>query len=569
MDQNPHIEKQKKWIALGIGLVMLLVFPKLTVFAAFCAGLFFLLRQTKSPWVIVFLLLTPIVTLVFYQSIVMGSHTSSNMKAHYEYWWLRTWLQTLMWGAGLTGAGVGLLYLITRPRAGAWKDRTDLLATPEAAEKAVAMSRHQNGVIAGTINQQWLYASLEDRACVIGPPGAGKTAFMVTQIFTWAESKRPMVVLDIKPELWGITKDRLEEKGYRVLVFNPTEGCGQRYNPFDDAHDPEAIGELAAALIEAPEGDNQVFGQLARDFLDGIVTNQKALGKPASLPGLFDYLAHRKTVESVLKDLQASPSEYVRRVAASLTFTVDNERLMGAVFGSLASSLRFARYPAIAETLGRSEFTFEDFKGDKPVALFLQFVEARKELTGRLMAAMVGHLLRYLIAETKRPPVLLLLDEIGNADPVPGFAAKLNTIRSRNLPCWMFWQSKEQMQRYGQKSDEGPSIILGACDWHIVFRLNDLATAEWLSNKIGTVDRDMTTHSYSGLMLEERSKTRTLVTENRIKPHELMQLPDKQVVMHYRGHAFKATAAPYYEVWPEHKGKRAEVTTPPAWKAAT
>ncbi len=59
---------------------------------------------------------------------------------------------------------------------------------------------------------------------------------------------------------------------------------------------------------------------------------------------------------------------------------------------------------------------------------------------------------------------------------------KLNTIRSRNLPTWTYWQSLEQMQRYGV------NLILGACDMQMVFRLNDNASAQWMSDRIGAVD---------------------------------------------------------------------------------
>ena len=112
MDQNTHIEKQKKLIAIGVGVLALLIFPKLTVFAAFCAGLFFLVRQTKSPWVIMFLLLTPIVTLVFYNSIVMGSRVTESERAYNNHHWLLTWIFTAFWGTALAGVVLGVIYLI-------------------------------------------------------------------------------------------------------------------------------------------------------------------------------------------------------------------------------------------------------------------------------------------------------------------------------------------------------------------------------------------------------------------------------------------------------------------------
>lgn len=43
------------------------------------------------------------------------------------------------------------------------------------------------------------------------------------------------------------------------------------------------------------------------------------------------------------------------------------------------------------------------------------------------------------------------------------------------------------MQRYGAKADEGANLILGACDYQMVFRLNDNASAKRMSERIGVV----------------------------------------------------------------------------------
>ena len=161
--------------------------------------------------------------------------------------------------------------------------------------------------------------------------------------------------------------------------------------------------------------------------------------------------------------------------------------------------------------------------------------------------------MRYLIVHTDRPPVLQLFDEIGNAMPVPGLIQKLNTLRSRQLPTWLYWQSLEQMQKYGIKADEGANIILGACDYQMVFRLNDNASASWMSTRLGEVDRvvDSTYISWGDDLLPTRTQRPSLEREPKIFPHELMELDDAEAICCYRKQAWRGHATPYFERWPE------------------
>lgn len=70
------------------------------------------------------------------------------------------------------------------------RKRTDFLVFPRPKEIEIA--------------RRSLYVSAEDRGIVIGPPGTGKTAFMVTQLMDWAARGCWFVCLDIKPKLHQI-----------------------------------------------------------------------------------------------------------------------------------------------------------------------------------------------------------------------------------------------------------------------------------------------------------------------------------------------------------------------------
>jgi type IV secretory pathway TraG/TraD family ATPase VirD4 len=170
------------------------------------------------------------------------------------------------------------------------------------------------------------------------------------------------------------------------------------------------------------------------------------------------------------------------------------------------------------------------------------------------LTAMVAHVLRFFIIHHERPPVLLLLDEIGTAPVIPSLVQKLNTIRSRNLPTWLYFQTLEQMQPYGQTKDQGPNLILGACDMQMVFRLNDNSAAEWMSKRLGVVDRTIETSSVQIGAYAQVS--RSLVTEPLLWPHQLQALAPSEVVCTYRGQTWRGRATPYYRLWPALQDQR-------------
>ena len=83
------------------------------------------------------------------------------------------------------------------------------------------------------------------------------------------------------------------------------------------------------------------------------------------------------------------------------------------------------------------------------------------------------------------------------------------------------------MRKYGSKED-GANVILGACDFQMVFRLNDNESAKWMSNRIGVVDRivesKVTSDDRTLFSTATITHSKSIVTEPKIFPHELQQL---------------------------------------------
>lgn len=447
-------------------------------------------------------------------------------------------------------AGIIVIYL-KRQSASIVKNKPDVLGEDFLGDSIRKDLNNSEGVWCGQQGGVDLWVTLEDRAVVIGPPGTGKTAFLITQLLKWAETRRPFICLDIKPEIYGITRQALEEKGYDIITYNPSSQTGHRYNLLADLYSPEAIGELATNLIPSPNPEDAVFHENARDFLDAIITHCKAIGE-GSLPQLMDFVSQFDHYRDLFKALLQSPAPDTVALAKGLSIVAANERMLGSIFATFRSNLRFLRYPAIRASLAHSDFSLKAFTEKRPVALFLQFEERHQELTSRLLSMMVNHILRYLIEHRDREPVLMQLDEIGNAPIIQNLPQKLNTIRSRHIPLWLYWQGLSQMQKYGQKMNEGVDTILGACDFQMVFRLNDNASAEWMSKRLHLVDIEIISQSVShrGFNITN-THSKTLIKEPALFAQELQRLDEGEAVCVYRKKAWRAKAMPYFVVYPE------------------
>jgi type IV secretion system protein VirD4 len=440
------------------------------------------------------------------------------------------------------------------------KLKPDLLIEGQKGVLAECTRAGDGSVWAGQVEGQDIYVTAEDRAVVIGPPGTGKTAFLVSQLLAWAEQKRSFVCLDSKPEIFAITRRRLEAQGYRVLSYNPTSRTGQRYNMFRDLVNREgrfdrvAIREIAAVFIPANDERNRVFADGARDLFDAIATHLDAVEGEVSFTRMRNWAMQHDSADELLKELLKSPNEEVQELASSISKRAVSDRLMASIFSAYDSGLTFVSLPEIRESASGSDFSLHDLCTGEPVALFLQFEESEREVTEHYLAAIVAHLLRFMILHTERPPVLLMLDEIGSVPVIPALPQKLNTIRSRNLPTWLYWQSLEQMQKYGEKHDEGPNLILGATDVKVMFRLEDNNTAEWMSDRIGKIDRVI--ESVSTKFGDMAQHSRQLSLEPMVFPRQLMELRPGEVVCSYRGHTWRGRATPHFERYPEFKGAR-------------
>ena len=398
----------------------------------------------------------------------------------------------------------------------------------------------------------------EDRGIILGAPGSGKTTYLVTQIIDWMQSGQSFVATDIKPEIWAILKYNgiFEQFGYKDWVFNPTDVNSDHYNLFSEVQDSSEFNEVLNIIIaDTDSSDAKVFNDNARRLLKAILIE---LGAKASLPNAQRFINSMDDNAELLKTLRQSDNETVSSIAKDITRTAKSDNLLASIMTAVSKAFDFLDDDRIRKTISDNAegFYLKDVLMKPKQAVFLQFDQQYKSSTATLFGAMVAHTMRILQANQNRGAVFLALDEIINCAPIPKFTDLLNTIRSANMPTFLYLQSLEGLNRlYGPNSDK---LFLGSSNYKVVFKIGDISTAKEFSDLIGKTETTYFSYSENsseGVSNSDMGGTRTSSSssgrsettklEYIIEPEELIKLPAHSAVITYNG-TFGTLVMPKY-----------------------
>ena len=522
-----------------------------------------LLDKTKSALIAGFSgLITCCIAAAIALKLVAYEHgVTSSLAARFAFATpVKRWPIGMQFYAALSIAfGIGVSWLLWIVVANhRWTVRPRRLHSAESAADLAAKSAPptQPRIFGGKYGGKQFFVSIEDRGLVIGPPGTGKTAFLFNQILRVMKTGLSFVAIDLKPELHKTLASSLIKEGYRVLRVNPAiaDPDADHWNPLADITDEIDIAEMCASLLPIREPREAPFVESQRDWLKAAVFHVSA-SSGGSLPAAFNLLSSSPDPLRILDLLGRSSNptaaRLARRIAAGLAGTKPDPLILQGLTGALRS-LDYLGLSGVQDALGHSDFSAHELgKGEQPTALFLQFEESKINALGPLLAFMATGVLTALIDTAgQRKPVALFLDELGNMPPIPNLPEKLNTIRSRHIPTWMYFQTSEQMNTgYGKGAD---STFFASSDMQMVFRLNDQNTRELISKLIGTTYREKISQSRGG---GQGTRTRSLEQVNVIEPYQLGQLGVGEVVTLYRGAAAKGRATPHYIDFPVFRRK--------------
>ncbi len=463
-----------------------------------------------------------------------------------------------------------------------FENKTPLIAFTDQTLPKNRINKMEQKYLDWSFHRESLRVTNEDRGIVLGAPGSGKTTFLISQIVEWMKSGRSFVATDVKPEIWAILKANNVFKifGYTDWVFNPTDVDSDHYNIFSEVKDSAELNEILNIIIKDDTADSVVFNDLARRILKAVLIE---LGDKASLVNAQNYINSMDSNDELLKALRQSEKSSVSNIAKEVSRTAQNDRLLASVMTAVSKAFEFLDDDRIrVNTSDNTQgFYLKEVLMKPKQAVFLQFDQQYKSSTATLFGAMVAHTMRILQANQNRDAVFIALDEIINCAPIPKFTDLLNTIRSANMPTFLYLQSLEGLNRlYGANSDK---MFMGSSNLKIVFRIGDIESAEECSRLVGqtettyiseTTGRSQTSGTSSSSRASSSSSnrsqnagtTKSIKLESIIEPAEFIKLPICTAVVMYNGSYGTLEMPKYYECY--NMPKRTNLKTIQDFKVA-
>ncbi len=364
-------------------------------------------------------------------------------------------------------------------------------------------------------------ASSEGRhTLLVVPTGLGKGLWTVTQLLTWDGG---VIVNDLKGDLYGQTAGWRQTLGpvYVLSAGSPVH----RFDPTAATGTEDDLRPLAHAICTDPEDRDPYWAQYASRILLVLMLAAKHSRQP-----VFPFIAcaargGASRALAMVSEIDPSLADRVRPQGESRSFA--------SAWETLVTRCESVLSPNALATLSDTDFSAADLLHQR-ATLYLQIPEARLGDLRPFLRLLWTSLVMQLVTASDRAgatdyhPLLLALDEAGRT-PFAGLPDFLVTLRSRRISCAVLVQALSQLRAaYGQHA----STILGNCSVHVYARSEDLATQEYVSERLGTAEEILGTESST------RGPHGASVTQGQLRrfrplltPQQVRTMKDHQVIV--------------------------------------
>ncbi len=363
----------------------------------------------------------------------------------------------------------------------------------------------------------------------------------------------PIAVLDIKGELFAMTKKAREQQGRTVVVLNPfdvvkkNEWC---WNPLDYIRPQEFQRDsqtIIEGLLEPSNQYNEHFYKMAFDILQvSLEVIQHTLPKEAfNLNTLYDFICgpgfiqRLKHWEKQGDFLEGRPA----KMAHILLSAGDEER--GSFLTTLKRNLSWIGFEKTKTFLtpqndSLKTFSFEDLLDNK-IDIFcvipLDMVEAMSGFLRLFTNVVLGTVIRQSGYKNPQEKILLLLDEFPRLGAMRQLINIVTVAAGAGIEAFMVAQDKSSIESiWGKEAD----VIFGSSATVRVFNLGrtDIATASWVSSLMGdrtVVTRTNATREYGQFLHGAGSESVSQMKEKLMTTAEVQEMSQSKILCFIRG----------------------------------
>lgn len=295
----------------------------------------------------------------------------------------------------------------------------------------------------------------------VAPTGWGKGRDVI--IPTLLTSRRSMIVLDVKGELYSVTARQRRAMGQHVIGIDPFNVVMEKsdgLNPFDLLRLPGVDLEseasmLAGMLASGNTSSRDRFWDIhGTGLLSGMIAHYGAYAPEdeRNLLAVRDVLLGEEPIVNVARDLDAMnelPQKSKMAYRELCGFLNQAERdTRPSVLATTTSYLKPFGSDQIADAVTKSSFDLQDVLEGEPLTIYLIFPVEKLVSHSGLLKMYVGTLLATLMRRRHKPlsRTLFILDECAQLGHFDLLKPAITLMRGFGLQCWLFYQSLHQMK---------------------------------------------------------------------------------------------------------------------------
>ena len=350
-----------------------------------------------------------------------------------------------------------------------------------------------------------------------GPTGSGKgVSVVVPQLLDYPGS---VVCIDPKGAIAPVTAARRAAKGQRVILLDPfgevesaVSSRGQRdlwpalepssVNPFGHLNklSPDVVDDarlIASGLVIQESEKNRYFSDSARMVLEAFILFLLADLERVTFADLFPlaFDTRENFTKKWLRDMRKCQDfgGHVSHLAAQI------ENLTGdagaSVWSTLYRSLNLVKSPRLLPAMQPSDVVFSDMK-TTPTTLYLVIPARHLHTHGIWLRLMLSVLIGQLSdARQSDYPVLFMVDECAALGRLEILETAVGLMRGYGLKLWLIFQDLPQLKSI--YAGQWESFISNA-GMKQFFNVNDITTADFISQYMGQETRQIQSESISG-----------------------------------------------------------------------